>query len=175
MKLNKTILRNFNKDGFVLIKNLIKKNDLKSISKRLLHLSKSQKDGRGLSEPGTKKSLVHSIHNDIIFNKIIKKNWYNDISCHLLGCKNIYTWNAKSNLKKRWIGSAEYFHQDYIYWKGLGSSSQLEVHTFGSHSPDRAGISPFAARPHGRGICSRARRPQHLRRPSPPNPSCHRR
>jgi len=146
MKLNKTMLRNFNKDGFVLIKNLIKKNDLKSISKRLLHLSKSQKDGRGLSEPGTKKSLVHSIHNDIILNKIIKKNWYNDISCHLLGCKNIYTWNAKSNLKKRWIGSAEYFHQDYIYWKGLGfkSSNMINCMIFvDDHSHYNAGLWVF--------------------------------
>ena len=147
MQMRKNLYNNFKKNGFILVKNLINKKDLKLISKRLTYLSKTQKDGRGLSEPGTKKSLIHSIHHDIILKKIIQnKNWFNNISCHLLNSENIYTWNAKSNLKKRWIGSVEYYHQDYIYWEGLGfkSSNMLNCMIFiDDHSHYNAGLWVF--------------------------------
>ena len=71
MKLNNNNLKIFNKNGYILFNNLISKKDLKNISNRLSHLSKKQKDGRGLSEPGTKKSLIHSVHKDEILKKII--------------------------------------------------------------------------------------------------------
>ncbi len=145
--MQKNLYANFKKNGFVLVKNLIDKKDLKLISKRLDYLSKMQKDGRGLSEPGTKKALIHSIHHDIILKKIIQnKNWFNEISCLLLKSENIYTWNAKSNLKNRWIGSVEYYHQDYIYWKGLGfkSSNMLNCMIFiDDHSHYNAGLWVF--------------------------------
>tara|TARA_E500000178_G_C17029321_1_gene759707 strand:+ start:1409 stop:2188 length:780 start_codon:yes stop_codon:yes gene_type:complete len=145
--MQKNLYNNFKKNGFVLVKNLIDKKDLKLISKRLDYLSKMQKNGRGLSEPGTKKALIHSIHHDIILKKIIQnKNWFNEISCLLLKSENIYTWNAKSNLKKRWIGSVEYYHQDYIYWKGLGfkSSNMLNCMIFiDDHSHYNAGLWVF--------------------------------
>lgn len=147
MNIKKNLLDDYNKNGFVLIKNLIKSKDLIEINKRLKYLSRVQNDGRGLSEPGTKKSLIHSIHHDKVLNEIIqKKSWYNEISCKLLNSKNIYTWNAKSNLKHRWIGSVEYYHQDFIYWKGLGfkSSNMLNCMIFiDNHSHLNAGLWVF--------------------------------
>ncbi len=133
MKKRKNISLQFKKNGYVLVRNLLDKKELKSISTRLKFLEKKQKKGRGLSEPGTKKSLIHSLHKDDKLKKIIEeKNWFKNISCDLLKCKTIFTWNAKSNLKHRWIGSVEYYHQDYIYWKGLGfkSSNMLNCMIF---------------------------------------------
>ena len=88
MKFNKNWAKKFNKDGYILFNNLINKKDLKEISKRLKYLSKKQKDGRGLSEPGTDKSLIHSLHKDQKLKKIIEeKNWFKLISCGLLDCE----------------------------------------------------------------------------------------
>ena len=64
----------------------------------------------------------------------------------MLNCKNVYTWNAKSNLKSRWAGSVEYYHQDYIYWKGYGfdSSKVLNCMVFvDNHSHHNAGLWLF--------------------------------
>ena len=137
----------YKKKGYLLINRLIDRKELKKISARLRYLEKKQKDGRGLSEPGTKKSLVHSLHKDIILKKIIEeKKWFKDISSSLLNSKNIFTWNAKSNLKHKWIGSVEYYHQDYIYWKGLGfkSSNMLNCMIFiDDHSHFNAGLWVF--------------------------------
>ena len=67
-----------------------------------------------------KKSLIHSLDKDRVFNQIILKNKiFNKISKKLINCESIYCWYAKSNLKKKWHGSAEYYHQDYSYDKDL--------------------------------------------------------
>ena len=77
MKLKKNNYNSYKKDGYVLIDNLINKHDLNIISKRLKYLERKQKDGRGLSEPGTKKSLIHSLHKDKLLKNIIEqKNWF---------------------------------------------------------------------------------------------------
>ena len=39
------------------------------------------------------------------------------VSKKLINSKSIYCWYAKSNLKRKWHGSAEYYHQDYTYDK----------------------------------------------------------
>lgn len=147
MKLKKTNYNSYKKNGYVLINNLINKHDLNVISKRLKYLERKQIDGRGLSEPGTKKSLIHSLHKDRLLRNIIEqKNWFKDISSNLLDCESIFTWNAKSNLKHKWIGSVEYYHQDYIYWKGLGfkSSNMLNCMIFvDDHSHLNAGLWVF--------------------------------
>ena len=147
MKFNKNWAKKFKKDGYILFNNLLSKKELNEISKRLQYLSKKQKDGRGLSEPGTDKSLIHSLHKDQKLKKVVEeKNWFKLISCGLLNCENVFTWNAKSNLKHKWIGSVEYYHQDYIYWKGLGfkSSNMLNCMIFvDDHSHLNAGLWGF--------------------------------
>ena len=37
--------------------------------------------------------------------------------------KKMVIWNIKANLKQRWHGSCEYFHQDAEYWKSWGIES----------------------------------------------------
>ena len=114
----------FEKNGYLLVRNILKNSDFKVINKVLKNLEKSQPHGRGLSEPGIKKSLLHSLHKDRkLIENIEQKKWFQEISKKLLYTNEIKVWNAKSNLKRRWNGSVEYYHQDYIYWKQLGFSS----------------------------------------------------
>ena len=52
--INKNKLDFFHKKGFLILKNVLSKKVLELIKKRLKFLTKKQKDGRGLSEPGIK-------------------------------------------------------------------------------------------------------------------------
>lgn len=122
--ITKSKINFFKKNGFLILKNVLNKKEIDKAKNRLKFLEKKQKDGRGLSEPGYKKALIHSLHKDEKFNKIIeKKKWYQNSVKKILKTKEFICWNAKSNLKNRWNGSVEYFHQDYIYWKSLGFKS----------------------------------------------------
>lgn len=123
----------YKKYGYLILRNVLSKKEIAIINKRLNFLEKSQKDGRGLSEPGLKKSLIYSLHKDKVFINIIEnKKWFQESAKRLLGCEKISCWNAKSNLKKRWNGSVEYYHQDFIYWRALGfqSSNMLNCMIF---------------------------------------------
>jgi len=147
VNIKKLNTKSYNKNGFLLFNDLINNNDIRKIKKRLNFLSQSQKDGRGLSEPGLKKSLIHSLHNDNFLKKLLEeKVWFQNISKKLLNCNEIFTWNAKSNLKSRWHGSVEYYHQDWIYWKGLGfkSSNMINCMIFvDGHAHENGGLWVF--------------------------------
>ena len=125
--ITKKQLKFFENKGFLLINNVLKKNDFLLINKTLSLLEKKQPNGRGTSEPGVDKSLIHSIHKEKELILSIEKNeWFQNISKKILKTNSVSVWNAKSNLKRRWNGAVEYFHQDYIYWKELGfQSSQM--------------------------------------------------
>ena len=132
--MNKSELKKFyKKNGYLIIKNVLNNRDILSISKRLNYLARKQSQGRGLQEPGVKKSLVHSLHKDkVIIEKIEKAKWFQKTAKILLEDENIYFWSAKSNLKKRWNGTVEYYHQDHIYLKDLkfASSKMLKCMIF---------------------------------------------
>lgn len=59
-----------------------------------------------------------------------------DIASQLTG-KKTYLWASKVNVKAAWCGAAEYYHQDFVYWKDRGYSREemlscmiiLEKHT----------------------------------------------
>jgi ectoine hydroxylase len=42
-----------------------------------------------------------------------------EISSELMGDKT-YIWASKVNVKAKWCGTAEYYHQDLVYWKDRG-------------------------------------------------------
>ena len=73
-KINKKKIDFFKRNGFLILRNILKKSDLALIDKRLKFLENKQKDGRGLSEPGIRKSLIHSLGNDKILYPIIEWN-----------------------------------------------------------------------------------------------------
>ena len=138
----------YKEHGYLILRNVLSKKEIAIINKRLNFLEKSQKDGRGLSEPGLKKSLIHSLHKDKVFiNTIENKKWFQESAKRLLDCEKISCWNAKSNLKKRWNGSVEYYHQDFIYWRELGfhSSNMLNCMIFiDDHQHLNGGLWIFA-------------------------------
>ena len=100
-KINKRKIDFFKKNGFLIIKNILKKKDLNLIKKRLNFLGKKQKKTSiGLSEPGVKISLIHSLDKDRVFNQIILKNKiFNKISKKLINCKSIYCFKNNRKLK----------------------------------------------------------------------------
>tara|TARA_B100001250_G_scaffold390788_1_gene391062 strand:- start:3292 stop:4083 length:792 start_codon:yes stop_codon:yes gene_type:complete len=117
-------IKNFKKNGYILFKNLINKKDISTIKQNLKTMAKEQNNGRGLAEPGVKKSLIHSLHKSRSLKKVVEtKQWFNHIPMKLLNTKKIFVWNAKSNLKRKFHGSCEYYHQDFIYWKDFGFKS----------------------------------------------------
>lgn len=126
MIIDKKKINFYRKNGYLILENVLDKNDLKMCSKRIEKLANDQKkeQRRGLSEPGINKSLLHSLHKDPIIKSICEnKKWFQEYSKKLLGDEDFIVWNAKSNLKRRWHGSCEYYHQDFSYWKGYGFKS----------------------------------------------------
>ncbi|HUR91675.1 MAG TPA: phytanoyl-CoA dioxygenase family protein [Gemmatimonadaceae bacterium] len=41
------------------------------------------------------------------------------VAAELMG-EPVYIWSSKVNIKSRWAGTAEYYHQDLVYWKDRG-------------------------------------------------------
>lgn len=116
----------YNKNGYLIVENVLSKKQIEICSKRLEYIAKKQsKENKlGLKEPGIKKSLLHSIHKDKIIKSICENsNWFRFYSRKILNDKEFIVWNAKSNLKRKWHGSCEYYHQDYSYWKDYGFKS----------------------------------------------------
>jgi len=125
-KLNKKRIEFFRRNGFLILRNVLKKKDLELINKRLKFLEQRQKNARGLSEPGVKKSLIHSLKNDeVLYSIIEEKNWFKETLIKLLNCKEIVCWDAKSNLKKSWNGTVEYYHQDHVYREKLNFGDNM--------------------------------------------------
>ncbi len=147
MKITNQSILFFRKKGYLLVNNVLKNSDLNSVDKVLKSLEKKQPSSRGVSEPGVKKSLIHSLHKEKFLKQIIENTeWFQEISKKLLKTNSISVWNAKSNLKKRWNGSVEYFHQDFIYWRELGfeSSKMLNCMIFiDDHSHINGGLWIF--------------------------------
>ena len=126
MKIKQREVNFYRNNGYLILSGVLKKKDLEICGKRLEKLAIIQKKEKsaGLSEPGVAKSLVHSVHKDKIIKSICESaTWFQEYSRRLLGNKDFIVWNAKSNLKRRWHGSCEYYHQDFSYWSKYGFKS----------------------------------------------------
>jgi ectoine hydroxylase len=138
----------YKKYGYLIIKNVLNRKEILKLEKRLKYLERSQGNNkRGLAEPGISKSLIHSLHKDSVIKKIIyEKKWYKNVCRTLLEAENFIDWNCKSNLKTRWHGSAEYYHQDFEYWRsyGFNSSNMMSSMFFiDDHNHDNGGMWIF--------------------------------
>lgn len=121
---NNKIKKFYKENGYYVLNDFLSNQEIKKVSNKLNHLKLIQKKvRRGLNEPGVDTSLLYNLHKDKLLKKIIEenKNFKNILQNLLDGDYKI--WNAKSNLKSRWHGSAEYYHQDFAYWKGYGFKS----------------------------------------------------
>ena len=55
----------------------------------------------------------------------------------------VYIWSSKVNMKAAWCGTAEYYHQDLVYWKDRGyprNDMMTAMIFLESHGPRNAGL-----------------------------------
>ena len=114
-------LSEFEKKGFVLVKNFFKKKSCKKAARRLKFknqkkLAKSWTE----QEPAVPLAVYFAIHrNDTPISKLAKNKSLLNFASKLINDK-VYIWSSKVNLKVAWCGTAEYYHQDMVYWKDRG-------------------------------------------------------
>ena len=104
--LTKKDLNFYHKNGYLIVKNFLSIKETILAKKRLRILEKTQKDGRGLSEPGIKKALIHSLHKDTYFINLIEKK------------KKIF-WSCQRNFKcrKHQMLECEVKFEEKMEWK----------------------------------------------------------
>lgn len=116
-----TDIRAFQQDGYLLVKNFFKQNDCTDASnwlKKQDHskLAKSWTE----KEPAVELAVYSVIHEgDTPISKIATNQTMLDYASKLMGSET-YIWASKVNVKAAWCGTAEYYHQDLVYWKDRG-------------------------------------------------------
>ncbi len=124
MKNNASLQRfqnEYERNGFVLIKNFI---DKSKCTKALKWLNSKNKKKLAKSwtelEPGVDLAVYFIVHqgkspvSELVNNKKIL-----DFASKLVRDK-VYIYSSKVNLKAPWCGAVEYFHQDLVYWRDRG-------------------------------------------------------
>ena len=117
----KNYIHKYQRDGFVILKNFIKKNDCKNALKWL-----KKQDHRKLikswteKEPGVDAAVYFVVHKkkNLISNLVNNKKIMKFAS--YLANEEVYIYSSKVNFKAAWCGAVEYFHQDLVYWKHRG-------------------------------------------------------
>jgi ectoine hydroxylase len=140
-----SVRRTFEEDGYVLVKNVFAKENAQKTaqwlrSQDLPKLAKSWTD----QEPGVELAVYQNIHTDGSPVSTLSANTeLLDLAGQLMGDK-VYIWSSKVNLKAAWCGTAEYYHQDFVYWKDRGYEhmNMLSCMIFlDPHGVDNAGLS----------------------------------
>ena len=62
-------------------------------------------------------SVIHN--NDDPISKICNNKKMLNMASQMMG-EEVYIWSSKINVKAAWCGTAEYYHQDLVYWKDRG-------------------------------------------------------
>lgn len=71
-------------------------------------------------EPGVPLAVYSVVHHGADpIAELISDERIIDMAGRLMG-KPTYIWASKVNLKTAWCGTAEYYHQDLVYWKDRG-------------------------------------------------------
>lgn len=111
----------FKQDGYVLVKGFYNIEECKNAaewlkSQDLKKLAKSWTE----QEPGVDLAVYSVIHEgETPISKIAKNKKMLDFASMLMGDET-YIWSSKVNMKAAWCGTAEYYHQDLVYWKDRG-------------------------------------------------------
>jgi len=134
----------FQSKGFTIVRNLFSNEEVVEAREWLLSqdptvLRKSWTE----TEPGVPLavySVIHELTNPL--GRIASDQRIAKVASHLMGLQT-YIWASKVNLKAAWCGAAEYYHQDFIYWKDRGypSDQMLSCMVFmDSHSLSNAAL-----------------------------------
>lgn len=119
--LGNTLVDNFHRDGYLFKKCLFERMTatdavswLKAQDQEALAKSWTEQ------EPGVPLavySVVHAAETPIA--KLVNDKRIVGIASELMGTPT-YIWSSKINIKAPWCGTAEYYHQDLVYWKDRG-------------------------------------------------------
>lgn len=113
----------FQEHGYVLLKNFLPAEDLieanKWISTQDPHsLTRSWMD----TEPEVPCAVYQNIHKaQTPVAKCASNPKVLETASKLMN-DEAYIWSSKVNMKAAWAGTAEYYHQDFVYWKDRGYS-----------------------------------------------------
>ena len=136
----------FKGNGYLIMRYFLNSKELSKIRKILKKLEKGQKKLIAVDDPGVDKSQVNFLNDEKGLDFIKNKSSYKKLTQKLLKSQNIYTWGAKCNLKKKWHGSCEYYHQDFFYNRqnGFKTPNMLACAIFiDDHSHENGGIWLF--------------------------------
>jgi ectoine hydroxylase len=116
-----TDIEKFEELGYVIIKNYFDRDKALSAAKWLRSqdlnsMAKSMTD----QEPGVELAVWQNVHKgQHPVAEMVSDSKLLEIASKLMD-DEAYIWSSKVNLKAAWCGTAEYYHQDYIYWKDRG-------------------------------------------------------
>lgn len=118
----KKIKKEYNNNGFVLLKNFLPK---KECNQALKWLNKKNKKKLAKTwteqEPGVDLAVFFIIHNKLNnpISKLANNKKVLSLASELVDDK-VYIYSSKANLKAAWCGAVEYYHQDLVYWRDRG-------------------------------------------------------
>jgi ectoine hydroxylase len=114
-------INHFNDHGFLFCPKLF---DTKAVEDAATWMKSECGEARAKSwteqEPGVPLAVYSVAHDgDNPVSKILQDEKIFDIASIIMGQKT-YLWASKVNIKAPWCGTAEYYHQDIVYWKDRG-------------------------------------------------------
>jgi len=147
IKLKKSQIKQFNDQGFLILKSSYSKKKLsealkwlKSRNPKKIAKSWTEKEPgvpiAVYSALGDKNTKVYRIASDKLILNIASQ----------LMSDNVYLWHSKVNFKERWGGTAEYYHQDQVYWRDRGYKSDKMLSCMiplEDHNNNNAGLKIF--------------------------------
>lgn len=147
-KISKKQIDFFKKKGYLIIKSFFNKKKISLANKWLKSKnSKAITKSWTETEPGVP-IAVYSVLNEtfspvysLSANKIMLK-----LASQLMK-EDVYIWHSKVNFKDRWCGTAEYYHQDQVYWKDRGYKSDKMLScmiALEPHNKSNAGLKLFS-------------------------------
>ena len=147
-KFFKKQLNFFKKKGYLIIKSFFDKKKINLANKWLKSKNpKSITKSWTETEPGVpvavysvlneKKTPVYNLSSNTLMLRLASQ----------LMNENVYIWHSKVNFKDKWSGTAEYYHQDQVYWKDRGYKSDKMLSCMiplETHNIHNAGLKLFS-------------------------------
>ena len=119
--LNLKQIKHFKEKGYVIVKKFFSSRLCINASK-WLHKQDPEKLANTWTEqePMVPLAVYFAIHNyETPISKLAKNKDLLNCASQLIN-DEVYIWSSKVNLKAKWCGTAEYYHQDIVYWKDRG-------------------------------------------------------
>lgn len=134
----------FIENGYLIYKNFFSADDISIVRNFVNNIDFNTIDPRYLdSEPGVDTAVYQFLHEqDNCLGDLTNHQDIIDYTSFLMDDET-YIWSSKINFKSPWHGRAEYWHNDYIYWKNRGyiKNNMLTAMTFlDSHTIENAAL-----------------------------------